>query len=106
MGNIVTKDFYEVISKEDIEFIKKFDEMEKRAKVVKDMLKNKGYEFLEKNNLLDEGFSQDGIRLTYKKPYTKKQVDTQALKDQGLYEEFLKDVQVSGSVMFSVEYED
>ena len=106
MNELIEKEFYEVISKDDIEFIKKFDEYEKRAKVIKDMVKKKSYEFLEKNNLLDVGYSQDGIRISYKKGFTKKQVDTQALKDEGLYDLYLKDVEVSGSVLVNVEYED
>ncbi|MBR2680127.1 MAG: hypothetical protein IKE23_05155 [Exiguobacterium sp.] len=105
-SDVVTKEFYDVISPEDIELLKKFDELEKRVKVVKDTLKANGYEFLEKNNLLDVGYEQDGVVLSYKRPYTKKMVDTQAMKDQGLYDDFLKDVEVKGSVSITVKYED
>lgn len=106
MNELIKKEFYEVIPKDDIEFIKNFDELEKRAKVIKDTMKTKGYEFLEKNELLEEGYEQDGIRLTWKKPFTRKVVDTQEMIKQGIYEDFTKESKVSGSVLISVIYED
>lgn len=107
MNELEVKEKFELLlPKKDIEFLKKFDEDEKRAKVLKDFIKKKGYEFLESNGLLEEGYEQDGVKLSYKKPFTKKVVDTQALKDEGLYELYTKDSEVSGSVSISFKYED
>lgn len=40
------------------------------------------------------------------KDYKKKQVDTKALKEQGLYEQFTRDVWVKGSIRVQVNYDD
>lgn len=104
MNEVAEKEVYELIPKEDVEFLIKFDEYKKRAKVVEESIKLKAQEFLEKNNV-DE-FTQDGIRIYRTKPYTKKQVDLAALKEQGLYDEFLKEVEVEGSIKVQVIYDD
>ena len=105
-NEIVKKEFYDILSAEDIEFLKKFDEYEKRAKVIKDTVKKLAKDFLEKNDLIEEGYEQDGIKLSYKKGYIKKVVDTNAMKEQGIYDEFLKDSEVSPSVSVSIVYDD
>ena len=105
-NEVIEKEFYEIIPKKDIEFLIMFDEYEKRAKVIKDHIREQAHEFLVRNNLLEEGFTQDGIHIYETKPYKKKQVDTKALKEQGLYEEFAKDVWVKGSTHIQVVYED
>jgi len=106
MNEVIEKEFYELISEKDIEFLKKFDEYEKRAKVIKDTIKQNAHEFLEKNNLLEQGYRQDGIYIYEKKPYTKNVVDTEKLKEQGLYDMFTKKSTVNGSVVIQIEYED
>lgn len=105
MNELIEKDpVYELIPKEDVEFLIKFDEYKKRAKVIEESIKAKAQEFLEKNNV-DE-FIQDGIRIYKTKPYTKKQVDLAALKEQGLYDEFLREIEVEGSIKVQVIYDD
>jgi len=106
MNELIEKEFYEIIPKEDIDFLVKYDEYKKRAKVIEDNIKEKAHEFLEKNNLLDEGYTQDGVHIYETKSYKKKQINTKALKEQGLYNEFAEDVWVKGSVRIQVEYDD
>ena len=109
-NEVIEKEFYEIIPEEDFEFLIWFDEQEKRAKVIRDKLKDAGKDFLERNGLKETGYKQtkDGVtvHLYETKPYKKKQIDTQALKDQGLYEEFAKDVWVRGAIRIQIEYED
>ena len=105
-NDVIEKQFNEIIPKEDIEFLIKFDEYKKRAAVIEDHIKEKAHEFLEKNNLLEEGYTQNGVHIYETKPYKKKSVDTKALKEQGLYESFAKDVWVKGSVRWQIEYEN
>jgi len=105
-NEVIEKEFYEIIPKEDIEFLIKFDEYKKRAAVIEDHIKEKAHEFLEKNNLLESGYTQDCVHIYETKPYKKKSVDTKALKEQGLYEEFAKDVWVRGSIRIQVEYDN
>lgn len=108
MTEIVKKEEYALVSPEDMDFLIKFDEYKKRAKVIEDSIKTKADEFLDKSGLEAYVQEKDGITLRiYKtKAYKKKQVDTKALKEQGLYDEFTNDVWVKGSVRIQVEYED
>lgn len=105
-NEMIIKEFNELLPTEQISFLKKFDEMEKRAKVIRKSLTESGKEFLIRNNLTEEGYSQDGISINYKKAYTKKVVDTDAMKEQGIYDDFLKEAEVSDSVSITVEYDD
>ncbi len=108
MTEIVKKEEYGLVSEDDMDFLIKFDEYKKRAKVIEDSIKAKANDFLEANEVESYTQSKDGITLRiYKtKPYRKKQIDTKALKDQGLYEEFAKDVWVKGATRIQVEYPD
>ena len=105
-NEVIQKEFYEIISKDDIEFLKKFDEYKKRAKVIEDQIKKLEKDFLERNGLTEEGYEQDGVRFDYKKGYTKKVLDADALKEQGIYEDFLKEVKVSPTATITIVYEE
>ena len=97
------KEFDVLVSPEDIELFKQFDELEKRVKAKKSEMREGVLNFLKENNLLSDGYEQDGIRFTYVKPSVKKIVDTQLLKDEGLYEHFLKESKVEESVRSSIK---
>lgn len=51
-------------------------------------------------------FNQDGLIITYKKPYVRKSVDTEKLKAQGLYDNFIKETDVAESINVKVSYDD
>ena len=108
-NEVIKKEEYPLISDEDFDLIVKFDEMRKRYAVIADRYKESGHELLEQMGLLDKGYTQtkDGVtvRLYEKKPYKKKSVDTKALKEQGLYDSFAKDIWVKGSMVIQVDYE-
>ena len=106
MNEVVEKKTYDVLKKDDIEFLIKFDEMKKRAKSIEDRIKSSAHEFLEENGLLEEGFRQDGIYIYETKPYKKKQVDMNKLKEEGVYDLYTHDVWVKGSIRIQVEYDD
>ena len=106
-NDLILKEKFDVlISNDTIEFIKKFKEMEARMKVLDSEIKEKAKEFLEQNNLLDEGYEQDGIRFAYVKPHKRRQVDTKKLKDEGLYDDYSYEKEYKGYATYSVKYED
>ena len=45
-----------------------------------------------------KSFENDFLKITYKAPTTRKSVDTKALKDEGLYDLYLKETPVKSSV--------
>ncbi len=109
MTEIIERDpVYELIPKEDFEFLVKFDEQEKRYKLIKEKIKALGKEFLEKNQTDSYKQSLDGVNINIVavKPCKRKQIDVQALKDQGLYESFLKEIEVEGSIKITIDYDD
>lgn len=107
MANITLKEKFEVfIPADTVEFIKKFKEMEARMKVIDADIKEKAKEFLEQNNLIDEGYEQDGIKLTYCKPYKKTILDINKLKEEGVYDEYSYEKEYDGYVKYAVKYDE
>ena len=104
MTEIVKAEKNELLSQKDLDMIREYDEVSKRYKVWKDSKQKMFEEFL-KNKDTDT-YTQDGVTICRTKDYKKKQVDTKALKEQGLYEEFTKDVWVKGSIRVQVNYDD
>ena len=54
---------------------------------------------MEQNGI--KSFENDFLKITYVAPTTRKTIDSNALKEQGLYEMFLKDSPVKSSVKVS-----
>lgn len=108
MTEIVKKEEYALIPEDDFDFLVWFDEQEKRAKVIRDKVRTEGKAFLDRNKTDSYKQTKEGVtvHLYETKPYKKKQIDTKALKEQGLYETFAKDVWVKGSVRLQIEYSD
>lgn len=104
MNEVAEREVYELIPKEDVEFLIKFDEYKKRAKVIEDNIKSKAEEFLEKNNVNE--FRQDGIHIYKTKAYKKQQIDLKKLKEEGVYDLYVKDKWVKGAIRIQVEYDD
>lgn len=104
MNEVTVVEKHDLISPEDIEMIRQYNEIKVRFKVWEDAHKEMFKEFLESNGL--ESYKQDGVILYQTKPYKKKQVDTKALKEDGLYDSYTRDVWVKGSLRIQFEYED
>ena len=102
----IRQKFDAIIPKEDIDFLKKFNEMKVRANVIEEQLKEASKDFLISNNLTEEGYEQDGIRFTYVKPSVRRVADTKKMKEHGIYEDYTKESKVSDSVRISYVYED
>lgn len=107
MNELTIKDKFELaIPKEKIEFLKKFYEMKARAKVYEDEINVAGEMFLTQNGLLETGYEQDGFKITKTKDHERVMIDTQKLKEEGLYDLYAKKVNVKGHIKFSFGYDD
>ena len=89
---------------ETIEQIKSLQEIKARLSVIEEEARTKMKEFLAENNLPE--YTQDGITFTSVPGYTKKSVDTNKMKEEGVYELYTKEVAVKPSIRISIEYED
>lgn len=67
--------------------------------VLMDRVKEELLKTMEENGF--KSFENDFMKVTYKAPSVRKSIDTQALKDQGLYESFIKESPVKSSVVVS-----
>lgn len=104
MEELIKVDENAVLTEEDIEFIHKYDEIKKRYKVWEDSKKEMFYAFLESKGT--DSYTIGDTTIYKTRPYTKKQVDIQSLKDDGIYDLYTKDVEVSGSVRIKIDYEN
>ena len=100
------EEFNALFSPEDVEMLIKFDELEKRVKAMKDAKNESLKKFIIDNNLTEEGFENNKIKISYVKPSTRRIVDTQKLKDEGLFDDYSKESKMSDSVRISIKYED
>jgi len=105
MNDLVKKEFNEIFSPSDIEMLIKFEELETRVKAMKAEKDEALKEFLIRNNLTEEGFENDDIRITYVRPSTRKVIDSEALKKDGIYDLYTKESKVKDSVRVKVKYE-
>lgn len=106
MNELALKEkFGELVTQDDLEMFRKFDEIEKRVKAKKSELQESVMSFLKENDLT-EGFEMDGVRFTYVKPSKRKIADIQKMKDEGVYELYTKESEVKESVRISIQYED
>ena len=64
-----------------------------------DAVKNAMLEVMEEHSI--KSFENDFLKITYKAPSARKLVDTNALKEQGLYESYVKESPVKSSVVVS-----
>lgn len=103
MNEVVAQGKNDLISADDVEMIRRYDEISKRYKMWVSANKEMFENFMVENGL--DTYEQGGVRITRVKGYTKKQVDTQALKDAGIYDNFTRDVNVKESIRVEVEYD-
>ena len=71
----------------------------KRLKIQLDVIKDAMLDAMEKNNC--KKYENDSVRITYKAPAVRKVIDTNALKEQGLYEAFCKDSPTKASIVMA-----
>lgn len=98
-------EFNALFSPEDVELLVKFDELEKRVKTMKNEKNEALKKFIIDNDLKD-GFENNRIKITYIKPSKKNVVDTKKMKEEGVYELYTRETNVSDSVRISIKYED
>ena len=104
MTEIVKTESNELLSKKDLDIIREYDEVSKRYKVWKDSKQKMFEEFLAEKGV--DSYTQDGATIYRTKDYKKKQVDTKKMKEEGIYDLYVKDVWVKGSIRVQVNYDD
>lgn len=102
-NELINAEINELYTKEDIDFLVEFEEMNAKVKLMKKEKDEKLIEIFKKYNV--KSFKNDRIEMIYIAPTTRKTIDVEALKAQGLYDSFLKESPVKESIRITLKYE-
>jgi hypothetical protein len=86
-----------VIAQEVEDRLKAFQIEKARMDMLEKQIKEAMLKAMEDNGI--KSYESDNVRITYKAPTTRSSVDTKALKEQGLYDSFVKTSPVKASVV-------
>lgn len=100
MNNLIKVENGTITLEHEVEAMLQAFQVEKaRMELLEKEIKEAMLKAMEENGI--KQYESDSVRITYKAPTTRKSVDTNALKEQGLYESFLKESQVKASVVIT-----
>ena len=88
-----------------IEIIDNFIHYKKQVEEFESELKDKFKEMVESGEIPVNSIDLGDMILSYKKSYTRKSVDTDKLKADGIYEDYLKETNVDSSVSMAIKKE-
>ena len=88
------------------EIIDKFIYYKKQVESFESEIKDKFKELVESGTIPVSSIDLGNIILSYKKPYVRKSIDTDKLKEDGIYEDYLKDTEVKSSVSMTIKKEE
>jgi len=85
------------------EIIKKFIYYKEQVESFESEIKDKFKEMVEAGDIPVNSIDLGDMMLSYKKGYTRKSVDNDKLKEDGLYEKYLKETEVNSSVSMTIK---
>lgn len=88
-----------VLAQEVEDTLRAFQVQKAKMEMLEKQLKNAMLKAMEENGI--KSFKNENVTITYKEATTRKTVDTQALKEQGLYDSFVKESPVKSSVVIT-----
>ena len=88
-----------VIAEDIIAEMKRLNDIKVQADILNEKVREALTEAMRENGV--KTIENDVFKATYKAPSTRKVVDTALLKEEGLYEAFLKELQVKESVVLT-----
>lgn len=93
------------LTQDRFEIINKFCYYKKAVEDFESEIKDKFKELVESGEIPVSSIDIGNIILSYRKAYTKKSVDTSKLKEDGIYDNYLKESEVKSSVSMSIKEE-
>ena len=91
-----------VLAQEVEDKLRAFQVEKARMDMLEKQIKEAMLKAMEENGI--KSYESENVRITYKAPTVRSSVDTQALKEQGLYDAFIKESPVKASV--SITWKD
>lgn len=87
------------------EIINQFIYYKKQVEEFESEIKDRFKDMVESGEIPVNSIDLGGMILSYKKSYTRKSVDTDKLKADGIYDDYLKESQVDSSVSMAIKKE-
>ena len=91
------------LNNDKLEIINQFCYYKKQVKLFEKELKEKFKELVEDGTIPTNSIDLGGVILSYTKAYTKKQVNSDLLKEKGIYDQYTKTIEVKSSVSMKVK---
>lgn len=85
------------------EIIEKFIYYKEQVESFESEIKDKFKEMVESGDIPVNSIDLGDMILSYKKSYTRKSIDTDKLKEDGLYDNYLKETEVNSSVSMTIK---
>lgn len=85
------------------EIIEKFVYYKEQVESFESEIKDKFKEMVESGDIPVNSIDLGDMMLSYKKSYTRKSVDADKLKEDGLYDKYLKETEVNSSVSMTIK---
>ena len=96
-----------LLTKSDLQTIRKYKEFDAKYKLLIAEKRQQIAEYMRVHNLLSIEDEQNKVTITYKKPYSRKSVDSKRLKAEkpDIYEEYSKTTDIDESVEINIIYD-
>ena len=88
------------------EIIAKFIKYKKEVESFESEIKDKFKELVEAGDIPVSSIDLGDMILSYKRGYTRKSIDTDKLKEDGIYDKYLKETEVNSSVSMAIKKEE
>lgn len=88
-----------VVAEDVLERFHEFQVLKAKMEMEEKKVKEALLQAMEEHGI--KSFENDFVKITYKAPTTRKSIDSNALKEQGLYDAFLKESPVKSSVVMT-----
>ena len=95
----------QVITKQDIKMLEKFEALEAQVKIRKKEIEAQLLDVFKENGI--KTYDTPTLRITYVEPATQNRLDTKALKEQcpDVYQTFLRETLINDYIKIKVKYE-
>ena len=93
------------VTQDKLDIINKFCFYKKAVEDFESELKDKFRELVESGEIPVSSIDIGNVILSYRKAYTKKSVDTNKLKEDGIYDNYIKESEVKSSVSMTIKEE-
>lgn len=102
MNELINKKIELLFTPNEINTLMMFKDFEAQWNLIKKEKENELKEIFKENNI--DYFDNEYMHISYVKPHKRKTVDTKKMKDEGIYDLYLKESDVKDSIKIDIKY--